>query len=73
MSPRNNNKSVDSDQRDTKRADSENQASGENVAAAHEQAEKDIERDPDFSSHSRNDDLDEGESARLGENKTDLV
>jgi hypothetical protein len=40
--------------------------------AAHQQAEKDIEADPEFSAHSPNDDLDEGETARLGEN-TDLV
>ena len=40
--------------------------------AAHEQAEKDIEADPEFSAHSPNDDLDEGETARLGEN-TDLI
>lgn len=38
-----------------------------------EQAEEDMENDPEFSSHSPNDDLDEAESARLGEDKTDLV
>lgn len=35
--------------------------------AAHEQAERDMEQDPDLSFHSPNDDLDEGETARLGE------
>lgn len=40
---------------------------------AHEQADKDIAKDAEFSAHSKNDDLDEGETARLGENKTDLV
>ncbi len=45
----------------------------ENIKAAHEQADADIEQDPDFSMHSPNDDLDEGETARLGEDKTDLV
>ena len=40
--------------------------------AAHTAAEKDIDNDPDLSIHSPNDDLDEGESARLGEN-TDLI
>lgn len=45
----------------------------ENVAAAYEEATKDIEQDPDLSIHSPNDDLDEGETARLGEDKTDLV
>jgi hypothetical protein len=39
--------------------------------AAHEQAEKDIDNDPEFSAHSPNDDLDEGELARLGEDNTD--
>ena len=39
---------------------------------AHQQAEKDIARDAEFVAHNKNDDLDEGETARLGEN-TDLV
>jgi hypothetical protein len=38
-----------------------------------EQAEEDMENDVEFSAHSPNDDLDEGETARLGEDKTDLV
>lgn len=37
------------------------------VQAAHDQAERDIEHDPEVSMHSPNDDLDEGELARLGE------
>jgi hypothetical protein len=41
--------------------------------SAHDEALSDIEEDPDFSVSSPNDDLDEGETARLGENKTDLV
>jgi hypothetical protein len=41
--------------------------------AAHDEAMHDIDEDPDLSVHSPNDDLDEGESARLGEDKTDLV
>jgi hypothetical protein len=45
----------------------------ENVKAAHDQAEEDIEQDADFSLHSPNDDLDEGESARLGEDRNDLA
>lgn len=45
----------------------------ENVIAAHEQADKDIQQDPEFSVQSANDDLDEGETARLGEDRTDLV
>ena len=35
--------------------------------SAHEEAEKDILNDADLSIHSPNDDLDEGETARLGE------
>jgi len=39
---------------------------------AHQQAEKDMANDAEFVAHSKNDDLDEGETARLGEN-TGLV
>ena len=41
--------------------------------AAHEQADRDMEDDIELSAHSPNDDLDEGETARLGEDKTDLI
>jgi len=37
------------------------------------QADKDMSDDAEFTSHSKNDDLDEGEAARLGENRTDLI
>jgi|GEM_PF-6012936 len=47
--------------------------SGENIKAAHDQAEQDIEKDPELSIHSPNDDLDESESARLGGDKNDLA
>ena len=40
--------------------------------AAHQQAEKDIANDPEFSAHSPNDDLDEAETARLGDDKNTL-
>jgi len=43
------------------------------AVAAHNEAEKDIEKDVELSAQSPNDDLDEGETARLGEDKTDLV
>ena len=39
---------------------------------AHREADKDMDADAEFSASSPNDDLDEGELARLGEN-TDLV
>jgi hypothetical protein len=42
------------------------------VAAAHDQADKDMEADAELTASSPNDDLDEGETARLGE-KTDLI
>ena len=41
----------------------------EKVAEAHEQADADIAQDADFSAHSPNDDLDEGETARLGDDE----
>jgi hypothetical protein len=41
-------------------------------ANAHKQAEKDMADDAEFVASNKNDDLDEGETARLGEN-TDLV
>ena len=40
---------------------------------AHQQAEDDMVDDAEFTAHSRNDDLDEGESARLGEDQTGLI
>jgi hypothetical protein len=39
----------------------------EQAADAHDNAERDMEEDADLSGGSPNDDLDEGESARLGE------
>jgi hypothetical protein len=39
---------------------------------AHEQADKDMIEDAGLTAHNPNDDLDEGETARLGDN-TDLV
>jgi len=48
-------------------------AKDENVSAAYKEAEKDIEQDPDLSIHHPNDDLDEGETARLGDGKNDLI
>ena len=42
-------------------------------ANAHQEADKDMMDDAEFTAHSKNDDLDEGETARLGEENTDLV
>ena len=45
---------------------SDQQKENENISAAHKQADKDIEQDPDLSTKPEpGDDLDEGELARL--------
>lgn len=43
------------------------------VSDAHDQAEKDMEEDAELTASSPNDDLDEGETARLGEDNTDII
>ena len=50
-------------------------SSGERELArsAHDEAEHDMEEDPELSAQSPNDDLDEGESARLGEDGNALI
>ena len=45
----------------------------ENAIRAHDEAEKDMNEDAELTSHNPNDDLDEGESARLGENTSDIL
>jgi hypothetical protein len=57
---------------ETKEQIKKRQDTPEKVQAAHEQAEKDIAQDADLSIHSPNDDLDEAETARLGDDKNDL-
>ncbi|HEY0434451.1 MAG TPA: hypothetical protein VGC95_11290 [Chitinophagaceae bacterium] len=42
-------------------------------AEAHQEAERDMTDDAELTAHNKNDDLDEGESARLGENNTGLI
>lgn len=41
--------------------------------SAHEDAEKDMKNDAELTAHSRNDDLDEGETARLGEDIPGII
>jgi hypothetical protein len=41
--------------------------------AAHKQADHDMEEDVELSAHSPNDDLDEGETARLGDDENALI
>ncbi|MBC7828548.1 MAG: hypothetical protein H7122_12430 [Chitinophagaceae bacterium] len=73
MLPSKTNKSGSAPQTGPRDNTNEDSSKSENIRAAHDQAEKDIEKDPDLSIHSPNDDLDEGETARLGEDKTDLI
>ena len=63
------------DQKRSNNPDNNNKFSGKKDVTdnAREEALEDIEEDADLSIHSPNDDLDEGETARLGEDKTDLV
>ncbi|MEI6948262.1 hypothetical protein V9K67_13780 [Paraflavisolibacter sp. H34] len=49
------------------------EAAQASTQAARMEAMHDIEQDADLSIHSPNDDLDEGETARLGEDRTDLI
>lgn len=62
---KNNNKSTDQTSA-TNNADN-------NVMKAHTAAEKDIAKDPDLNIPKKNNDLDEGELARLGGDKSDLT
>lgn len=41
--------------------------------SAHNEAKKDMENDAEFTAQSPNDDLDEGESARLGEDVSGII
>jgi hypothetical protein len=45
----------------------------EKAIRAHDEAEKDMDQDAELSAHSPNDDLDEGETARLGEDTSDVI
>jgi hypothetical protein len=40
---------------------------------AHDEAEKDMNEDAELTAHSPNDDLDEGETARLGEDTSNII
>ena len=41
--------------------------------SAHNEAEKDMDNDAELTAHSPNDDLDEGETARLGEDVSGVI
>jgi hypothetical protein len=57
----------------TKQANTDQGRGTKATEAAHTRAEKDMAKDPEFNSHRKNDDLDEGELARLGGDKNDLA
>ncbi len=61
------------EEQDRRALESNSGMDAQKIAAAHEQADKDMEKDAEFTASSPNDDLDEGETARLGEDKTDLI
>ncbi|MBE7173807.1 MAG: hypothetical protein INR73_24755 [Williamsia sp.] len=48
-------------------------ADSEHVKEAHQQADADIEKDPDFMPGNEADDLDEEESVKLNDDENDLV
>jgi len=50
-----------------------NRREKQQATRAHDEAEKDMQEDAELTAHNPNDDLDEGETARLGEDNTDLV
>jgi hypothetical protein len=45
----------------------------EKAIKAHDEAEKDMNEDAELTAHNPNDDLDEGETARLGEDTGDMI
>lgn len=50
-----------------------NKQEKEKSILAHNEAEKDMNEDAELTAHSPNDDLDEGETARLGEDTGDII
>lgn len=50
-----------------------NKKEKEKAIRSHDEAEKDMNEDAELSAHNPNDDLDEGESARSGENTSDII
>ena len=45
----------------------------EKAIEAHKEAEKDMDEDAELTAQSPNDDLDEGETARLGEDTSEII
>lgn len=67
------NKDLSINQKATRDDHEKKKTSPDAVSKAKEEAEKDLADDAEFTAHSPNDDLDESESANLGEDKTGLV
>ena len=63
----------DTDAADQKALASNGQMDAQKIEAAHQQADRDMEQDAEFTASSPNDDLDEGETARLGEDIPDII
>lgn len=61
------------DEQDRQSLASNSQMDAQKVTAAHDQAEKDMEDDAEFTASSPNDDLDEGETARLGDDLSGII
>jgi hypothetical protein len=68
---KNKNAKENTDNKPNEQEISDKRGPDKDVKAALEQAEEDIHDDADLSVRNPNDDLDEGESARLGEDKND--
>lgn len=45
----------------------------EKAIRAHDEAEKDMNEDAELTAHNPNDDLDEGETAKLGDDTSDIL
>ena len=74
MEPRDNNNDRDRTGRHEHSLPNEiSKKENEKAIQAHDEAEKDMNEDAELTAHSPNDDLDEGESARLGEDTTDIL
>ncbi|OLY92380.1 hypothetical protein BUE76_11125 [Cnuella takakiae] len=63
----------ETDAADRKALAGNGQMDAQKIEAAHQQAEQDMEADAELTASSPNDDLDEGETARLGEDIPDII
>ena len=73
MSPGNSKKATSKKNKKPSEDTPGNAEAKETNKAAHDQADEDIQQDADLSIHHENDDLDEAESARLGDDRNDMI